>query len=134
VKRITLAIVFCLLFGIIAAPVVYAETTIVPRNNNVRETYVNLVINNGTANIVARYNGFDGCIKQATITTKLQKQFWFFFWTEETTWYDTSTEDSATFTHNYGVSSGTYRIEVTYEIIGTDGTTDTITKYSEASC
>ena len=133
-KRITLAIVFCLLFSIIAAPVVYAETTVIPRLDNISYAQCKMTLSNNTATIKVGYVGFDGCIKQATITTKLQKQFLFFFWTEEKTWYDTSTEDSATFTHNYGVSSGTYRIEVTYEIIGNDGTTDSFTEYREASC
>jgi len=135
VKRIMLATVFCLLFGVVSAPMVSAqETTIMPRYDNVSNTYTNLSISDYEATAFVQYNGFTGSVDTANITTKLQKKFFFFFWTEETTWYDTSTEDSATFTHNYGVSSGTYRIEVTYEIIGTDGTTDTITKYSEASC
>ena len=129
-----LGVVLCvsLMLSFMSIPVKAAEVE--PRFDVVSTTRASFTINDYVAKVAVSYESSLNKVQEATITTKLEKQFLWIFWTYETEWTDVSTEDDASFTHTYGVSSGTYRITVTFEITGTDGTTDTITEQREASC
>ena len=129
-----LGVVLCvsLMLSFMSIPVKAAEVE--PRLNNVDRCNVSLNIKEGVASCYAAYEGRQNQVKEAIVTTKLEKQVFWFFWEREYEWIDASIEDVDSFTHTYGVSSGTYRITVTFEITGTDGTTDTITEQREASC
>ena len=129
-----LGVVICvsLMLSFMSIPVKAAEVE--PRYNVTSNIGVNFDIKNNLATAQVSYVGRINQVKEAKVTTKLEKQFLWVFWTYETEWTDVSTKEDDLFTHTYGVSSGTYRITVTFEITGTDGTTDTFTDQREASC
>ena len=129
-----LGVVLCvsLMLSFMSIPVKAAEVE--PRYNVTGNIDVDFDIKNNLATAQVGYEGLINQVKEAIVTTKLEKQVFWFFWEREYEWIDASIEDVDSFTHTYGVSSGTYRITVTFEITGTDGTTDTITEQREASC
>ena len=129
-----LGVVLCvsLMLSFMSIPVKAAEVE--PRYNVTGNIDVDFDIKNNLATAQVGYEGLINQVKEAIVTTKLEKQVFWFFWEREYEWIDVSIEYIDSFTHTYGVSSGTYRITVTFEITGTDGTTDTITEQREASC
>ncbi len=129
-----LGVVLCvsLMLSFMSISVKAAEVE--PRLNNVNSVDCTLIIKEGVALCSVSYEARQNQVKEAIVTTMLEKQVFWFFWEMEYRWIDASIEDYDSFTHTYGVSSGTYRITVTFEITGTDGTTDTITEQREASC
>ena len=129
-----LGFVLCvsLMLSFMSIPVKAAEVE--PRYDVVSNTRASFTINDYVAKVVVSYESSLNKVQEAKVTTKLEKQVFWFFWEREYEWIDVSINYVDSFTHTYGVSSGTYRITVTFEITGTDGTSDTITEQSEASC
>ena len=130
------AIILCavLVFSIPTTVASASESTVMPRYNGFLDGSCTFTINQNVCSVFLEYTCNKGYVQEAIVTTKLEKQVFWFFWEREYEWIDASIEDVDSFTHTYGVSSGTYRITVTFEITGTDGTTDTITEQREASC
>ena len=131
-----ISLILCLaLLG--AFPIIsYAASgsNITPFYNNTIKTTVNFVINeSGNATVDISYIGYSGIMTAAKITTKIQKlesSSWadVSIGTADNTWVDESTNFVFSTSHSVGVSRGTYRAVVTFEISGTGGATDVITR------
>jgi len=133
-KIATALLCLVLVFGCFST-VAFAATDdgVMPRLNNVGLVSSNFNIVDGQANIVASYMGYPGITTGAKITIKLQQRSFFFWWNDVTEWVDVSDQEEAVFDHTYPVSSGTYRVIITYEISGTAGATDVLEDVIEDS-
>lgn len=126
-KRLSLFLLATVaLFGIFATVVSASNEGIMLCNNNVLQTDANFFISNDTAYITVSYIGYNNITTHAKITTTLQKRTLLLFWNDQVEWVDTSVATDDIFEHTYPVSSGTYRVKITYEISGTGGATDII--------
>ena len=133
-KRIfTFMLCLTLILSSFAGVVSASDDVISPRANNVANVYSDFVISNGEAIVTLSYDGYSGVTTGARITTTLQKRNLLVFWKDVTEWVDTSSDASDYFEHSYAVSSGTYRVKITYEISGSGGATDVIEEEIKAS-
>ena len=112
----------------------FCEVNVSPKYTYMLDNSGYFSINNYVATIELSYTGYPDMIKEVHITTKLKKQVFLFFWSDVTTWENTSYNNSDTITYTYGVSSGTYRIEVTYDVTGIDGNVESVSESYDASC
>lgn len=129
-------------FGATSYASAEVEYPIMPRLNNTASTNTTFVIDsNGAATIKVSFIGFEGITTGATIKIKLQKQFLFFFWQD----VDIGGDDDNILRYevvgdNYNkslslsLSSGTYKLQVEYEIRGTAGSSDILAEEIELSC
>lgn len=125
-KSISFILVAVVLFSVFATVVSASNEGIMLCNNNVLQTDANFFISNDTAYITVSYIGYNNITTHAKITTTLQKRTLLLFWNDQVEWVDTSVATDDIFEHTYPVSSGTYRVKITYEISGTGGATDII--------
>ena len=125
-KSIRFILVAVVLFSVFATVVSASNEGIMLCNNNVLQTDANFFISNDTAYITVSYIGYNNITTHAKITTTLQKRTLLLFWNDQVEWVDTSVATDDIFEHTYPVSSGTYRVKITYEISGTGGATDII--------
>ena len=132
-RIITFMLCLVLLLTCFANAVSASADSITPRYNNAVNTNSNFVISNDTASVMVSYDGYSGITTGARITTVLQKRNLLVFWKDVTEWVDTSSKVSDSFEHTYSVGSGTYRVQITYEISGTGGATDVIEETIKAS-
>lgn len=133
-KRIfTFMLCLTLILSSFAGVVSASDDVISPRANNVSGTNSHFDIVDGEAIVTLSYQGYNGVTTGARITTTLQKRNLLVFWKDVTEWVDTSSSSYGTFKHTYGVSSGTYRVKITYEISGSGGATDVIEEEIKAS-
>ncbi|MBQ2810005.1 MAG: hypothetical protein IJF11_03840 [Clostridia bacterium] len=112
----------------LAIQVLAADSLIMPRYNNV--DYVNTEFNisdSGKAIVRVQYMGIEGETTGATITTKIEKKFlWWWNDVDDASWTDQATGYNFSTTHSVDLSSGgTYRCTYEYSIYGT-GATDEI--------
>ncbi|MBO5228290.1 MAG: hypothetical protein J6B39_04785 [Lachnospiraceae bacterium] len=85
----------------------------------------------GELMIATEYAG-DSSVTKAVITTCIEKKTLLFFWSDEAEWSDTIYSSSYSGTDSYQLpEEGTYRVTVTFEVYGSDGSVDTITSESE---
>ena len=125
-KTISFILVAVVLFSLFTMVVSASNEGISVCNNNVAMTDSNFIIVDNVAYVDVSYIGYSNVTTNAKITITLQKRTLLLFWSNETEWIDTSDRVSNTFTHTYPVSSGTYRVKITFEISGTGGATDVI--------
>ena len=126
-----LAVMVCILTLLsVFSVVTYAseEENPLPYLSNPCKTNTNFVIDaNGNAKTTALLEVYDDGMISATIKTKIQKRFLFFFWQDVTEWIDETDENSYLASHSITVDSGTYKAIVEYTIRGTGGDPDVIT-------
>ena len=118
----------------LAIQVLAADSLIMPRYNNV--DYVNTEFNisdSGKAIVRVQYMGIEGETTGATITTKIEKKFlWWWNDVDGASWTDESNTHYCSNTHSYQLSkSGTYRATITYTVYGSGGEADVITREME---
>ena len=132
-RLLTLMLCLGIMLSVFASTVNASNDAITPRANNVANTYSDFYISGSEAVVRLSYDGYNGVITGARITTVLQKRNLLVFWKDVTEWVDTSSNISDYFEHRYSVASGTYRVQITYEISGTGGATDVIEDEIKAS-
>lgn len=132
-KKILSFIICCVtIMGAMHTTVSAQEYGITPYYNNTSRTTTNFTIDDsGKATVYVSYTGYQGITSGATITTRIQKRFLFLFWNDIQEWTDEATGDSYATSHSVSVSSGTYRVQVEYEIRGTAGEADNINEELE---
>lgn len=103
-------------------------------NNTLRTNTQFSIDDNGLATVVVSYVGYEGITSGGIVNIKIQKRFLFAFWqdVEGGSWTDYSSGVSYTNSHSISVKSGTYRVQVEYQISGFGGDTDVITEEIEA--
>ncbi|MBO5206604.1 MAG: hypothetical protein J6C09_03360 [Clostridia bacterium] len=133
-----LCLVVCICSMLTVSHAASDEYSLSPRyNNTVYETTAFVIDDSGKATVSVSYVGYSGITSGATIKIKLQKKFLLFFWqdvdigTDNNTWVHEVTGDSYSASHTLNLSKGTYRVQVDYEIRGTGGGSDIITKEIE---
>lgn len=131
-KTISFILVAVVLFSLFTMVVSASNEEIMICNNNVAMTDSNFIIVDNVAYVDVSYIGYSNVTTNAKITITLQKRTLLLFWSNETEWIDTSDRVSNTFNHTYPVSSGTYRVKITFEISGTGGATDIIEREIKA--
>ena len=116
-----LVVIFCFL-------TVVQASAITPRYNNVNQISTEFNISSsGKAIVYVSYSGIEGETTGATITTKIEKKFlWWWNDVDNASWVDQASGASFSTTHSVNLSSGgTYRCTYEYNIYGT-GATDVI--------
>ena len=140
-KIVSLLICGILLIGIFTVPSFAAikdEGIVMPMYNNTSTVTNRFVIEEGIAKVTVGYVGKYNKLTSARITTKLQVQT-SSGWVDvnngqaNNQWVDVSTNITFSTTHTLSVARGTYRALITYEMTGTGGATDVITKTLEYS-
>lgn len=134
-KLISLTLFICMLTIPMSSIITYGSE-ITPRYNNVASASLNTTINsNGTLTISYNCLGYSSTTSKIVISTYIEKQFLFLFWTRvdigtaNSEWTQTINNYRYTGTHSFTLpSTGTYRTTVTYKVYGSDGTTDEIVK------
>ncbi len=137
-KLLSLTLLICMVTAMLSPANVYGSE-ITPRYNNVLRATMNTTVNSsGTMTINYYYSGISGTTSKAVITTYIEKQFLFFFWTKvdigttNNEWTQTVNNYIYTGTRTFKLpSTGTYRTTVIYEVSGSGGATDTITCQDE---
>ncbi len=105
---------------------------IAPCLNNTSTANTGFVIEDGIGYVTISYEGYPGIATSATITTKIQKQFLFFFWTDVAEWVDEIEGSDYLGGHSTNITSkGTYKAVVKYVIRGTGGADDVFTSEVE---
>lgn len=137
-KLLSFTLLICMVTVSLSSTKVYGSE-IMPRYNNVyNATSTSSVNDNGTLTIKYYYSGISGTTSKAIITTYIEKQFLFFFWTRVD--IGTSNNEWTQTVNNYKYSgsrtfslpsTGTYRTTVIYEVYGSGGSADTITFQNE---
>lgn len=80
------------------------------------------------------YEGYPDSFVSAKVTFQLQKRFLLLFWKDIDEWSATSTELRDYFFHVFELDgTGKYRVNMTLEVTGTDGTVDVITDTIEST-
>ena len=132
---LTLTLSICMLTATVSSTTIYGNE-ITPRYNNTASASLNTTVNsNGTLTISYNCQGYSSATSKIVITTYIEKQFLFFFWTRvdigttNNEWSQTINNYRYTGTLTFMLpSTGTYRTTVTYKVYGSGGTTDEITK------
>ena len=126
IKRATaLLLILSVIMGVFC--VTASAEAVNPRLNYIAATSTSLSFNNDVAQVWLNYDCHQGNSVSVKVTTTLQKKFMLFWWTDLTTWTDTSTNIEDTFYHTYETSSGTHRVIASYEVtIVTSGATETV--------
>ena len=133
-KRILTLTMLALMLFALAVPAFAEENAVMPRYNNLTFTNEKFVISDdGLAMINYICEGYQGVTTRIVVTVKLQKQFWWWWndvngasWTYETTNYCCDKTDT------YQLSNtGTYKAIITYNVYGTGGEADVITRELE---
>lgn len=133
--KISIATILMICFSIFAAQTISAKAAgITPYYNTTQMASSTMNISDdGVMTITYRYITKTTNISSATITTYIEKRTLGIFWTRvdigvpDNQWVDTSTSSSYVNSRTFQLSSsGTYRACITYEIIGSNGSADTI--------
>lgn len=137
-KLLSLTLLICMVTVSLSSAKVYGSE-ITPRYNNVLTADVNTTVNSsGTLNITYNCLGFPDTTSKVVITTYIEKQFLFIFWTRvdigttNNEWTQTINNYRYSGTRTFKLpSTGTYRTTVIYEVYGSGGSADTITCQDE---
>ncbi len=128
-----LAVIFaCMAMLCASVTTAFASYGVMPCYDNVLYAYATAeVSSDGELAIEAMYEGTSDVTK-AVITTCIEKKTLLFFWSDEAEWSDTIYSSSYSGSDSYQLpEEGTYRVTVTFEVYGSDGSIDTITSESE---
>ena len=110
------------------------SSNITPRWTNLSDVSFTFLATSSGGYVDAAYESYSNTFSQARISVKLQKRFLLLFWTDVDEWSSSSNQDSGILSHVFTLDgAGTYRATFTFEVIGTDGTVDTVTKEIESS-
>ena len=139
-KLISLTLFICMLTATVSPATIYG-IEVTPRYNNVQKAEVSTTVNSsGTLNINYNFTGISGTTTKAVITTYIEKQFLFIFWTRveigttNNEWTQTVNNYRYSGTRTFKLpSTGTYRTTVVYEVYGSGGSADTITCQDEVT-
>lgn len=139
-KIISLTLFICMLTTTLSSSPIYGSE-ITPRYNNVQKATVTTTVNSdGTLNINYNFTGISGTTTKAVITTYIEKQFLFIFWTRvdigttNNEWTQTVNNYRYSGTRTFKLpSTGTYRTTTIYEVYGSGGSADTITCQDEVT-
>jgi len=139
-KLISLTLFICMLTTTLSSATIYGSE-ITPRYNNVYNATATTSVNDsGTLSIKYYYSGISGTTTKAVITTYIEKQFLFIFWTRvdigttNNEWTQTVNNYKYSGTRTFNLpSTGTYRTTVIYEVYGSGGSADTITCQDEVT-
>ncbi|MBQ9937431.1 MAG: hypothetical protein IJO86_03775 [Oscillospiraceae bacterium] len=120
----------------VSASAAVPENEIMPLYNNVNTATANLgVSDSGKLTINYKYTGFSGVTTRAVITTYIEKQTLWLFWTRvdigttNDEWVDTIYDYRYTGSRTFQLpSTGTYRVTVNFKIYGSGGAADEIEK------
>ena len=137
-KIVSCFIILNILIGLLSLSVSASNYIVSPYMNNGGSTSTEFTIDSAGKGTVSVYY-YDGTkvVTGATIKTKIQKNFLFFFWTdvdigvENNTWVDECVGHTYFGTHSVNLGSGTYKAIVEYTIRGTGGEPDVITQEIE---
>ena len=100
-----------------------------------RETVVTLTISGTSGKCESLVKGYSD-VSQIVIEQTLQKQGLFWIWSDVdgASWTKTFYSSAAKVTNTKsGLDSGTYRLKTVFKLTASDGTTETITAYSDES-
>ena len=137
-KLLSFTLLICMVTVSLSSAKVYGSEVMPRYNNVVSVRTISDISSTGTLTIDYNYIGIDDITTKAVITTYIEKKTLLFFWTRIEIG-DSGTEMVDTI-HNSKFSGsfikhlneqGTYRINVIYQIYGTDGSPDTITYQKE---
>lgn len=132
-STVALLLTFCMLLAP-SLSTLAADEEIMPLYDNVTSvtTYMN-IDSNGCMTIQYNYIGLPTDISHVKITTYIEKRNLFFFWLRtdigepNDEWIDTKYQSSYSGNRTVRLTtSGTYRVTVIYEVVGTNGKTETI--------
>lgn len=132
-KLISLILFICMLTATLSSATIYGSE-ITPRYNNTSSASLNTSVNsNGTLTISYNCQGYSTTTTKIVITTYIEKQFLFLFWTRvdigttNNEWSQTINNYKHTGTRTFTLpSTGTYRTTVTYKVYGSGGSADEI--------
>ena len=139
-KLISLTLFICMLTATLS-PTTFYGNEITPRYNNTSSASLNTSVNsNGTLTISYNCQGYSSTTSKIVITTYIEKQFLFLFWTKvdigtsDNEWIQTINSYRYTGTRTFSLpSTGTYRTTVIYEVYGSGGSADAITYQDEVT-
>ena len=137
-KLLSLTLLICMVTVSLSSAKVYGSE-IMPRYNNVLAASATTSINNsGTININYYCAGIPDTTSKIVLTTYIEKQFLFIFWTRvdigvtNNEWIQTIYNSKYNGSRTFDLpSTGTYRTTVIYEVYGSGGSADTITCQDE---
>ncbi len=110
------------------------ETAISPRLSHMAGGSFSFSAGDYGGEAYVSYDGYSDSFVSAKVTFELQKRFLLVFWNDKDEWTATSTELRGYFYHMFELESkGTYRVNMTLEVTGKDGTVDVITDTIEST-
>lgn len=132
IKKQVLIFAVCMIMLCANVITVFASSDVVPCYDNVAYAVVYTdVSSDGELEIMLEYEGYSSTTK-AVINVCIEKKTLFFFWSDEAEWSDTLYVNSYCGMDSYQLpDEGTYRVTVTFEVYGSDGTVDTIIRECE---
>lgn len=127
-KRITLAILTCVLCCMSIVPAFADNGQITPRWTNTSNTTMSFVVDDGQANFYVSYVANTSTFSQAQLRVQIQKRVLGLFWRNVgDEWVGYSTALRGDFYDYIPVDGkGTYRANFTLTVYGTQGATDVI--------
>ncbi len=134
-NHLSLTLVICLLLTAFSSTTVYANE-IMPLANNYYKASINTTVNsNGVLTIDYTLLGHNGTTSKIVVTTYFEQKQLGLFWERVDTGSPNDEWVVTVFNHTYDTSrtfslpeNGTYRTTVIYEVYGTDGSVETVTK------
>ena len=122
-----------LVSGIVAVSANGGTNEIMPRWNVVNQKNIIFKVANNNAIVNVTYDANSTNFQKANLTVKIQKRFLLVFWSTvdigytNNEWTASSTNLSGNFYNTFTVNgTGTYRAQITLEIIGKNGQKDVI--------
>lgn len=122
-----------LVSGIVAVSANGGTNEIMPRWNVVNQKNIIFKVANNNAIVNVTYDANSTNFQKANLTVKIQKRFLLVFWSTvdigytNNEWTASSTNPSGNFYNTFTVNgTGTYRAQITLEIIGKNGQKDVI--------
>lgn len=139
-KLVSLTTLICIITVTLSTATIYGSE-ITPRYNNVLTANASsTVTDDGRMTINYYFSGISGTTTKAVITTYIEKQFLFVFWTRvdigntDNEWTQTINNYKYSGNRIFTLpSTGTYRTTVIYEVYGSGGSADTITCQDEVT-
>lgn len=128
-KRLSLILVFCILFSFISGINAFAnEYRVEPRYNNTNMCTYGFTASDGTASAYVSYYGIEGITTEVTVNVLIEKRALLgLVWRDVEEWSVTSTDVDNYLSFSTDAEKGTYRR--TFEIVfeGSNGAADIIT-------
>ena len=105
-----------------------------PRLSHMSGGSCSFIAGDGEGHASVSYEGYSDSFMMAKVTFKLQKRFLLVFWNDVDEWSATNVELCGFFYHIFELDGkGTYRVKMTLEVAGNDGTIDVIEDTREST-